>query len=60
MKVELARALEEDPRELHATVENILEEIDVTLDEKDEAPAEIPDTLRREFEKVTKDFKALG
>ena len=59
MKIELARALEEDPRELHATIEIILEEIDATLDDTDEAPAEISGSLRREFEKVTKDFKAL-
>jgi chromosome segregation protein len=59
MKVELARALEEDPRELHATVENILEEIDITLDEREEMPAEVPEALRREFAAVTRDFKAL-
>ena len=59
MKVELARALDEDPRELHATVEGILDEIDSALGEEEEAPAEISDGLRREFEKVTKDFRAL-
>lgn len=59
MKGELARALEEDPRELHATVENILEEIDMTLGEKEETATEVPETLRREFAAVTKDFKAL-
>lgn len=59
MKVELARALEEDPRELHATIEGILEEIDSALDERDDAPVEVLGGLRREFEKVTKDFKAL-
>jgi chromosome segregation protein len=59
MRIELERALEEDVRELHATVEKILEEIDLTLDEKEEAPAEIPESLRKEFEKVTKDFRAL-
>jgi chromosome segregation protein len=59
MRIELERALEEDVRELHATVEKILEEIDLTLDEKEESSAEIPDGLRNEFEKVTKDFRAL-
>ncbi|MGB7957777.1 MAG: AAA family ATPase [Minisyncoccia bacterium] len=59
MKVELERALEEDPRELHATVEGILEEIDSALGEHEEVPLEVPNGLRREFEKVTDDFKAL-
>ena len=59
MKIELERALEEDPRELHATIESILEEIDLTLSDRDDEPAEISDTLRRELEKTTKDFKAL-
>ncbi len=59
MRIELERALEEDVRELHATVEKMLEEIDLTLDEKEEAPAEIPEGLRKEFEKITKDFRAL-
>ena len=29
------------------------------LDEEDNTPAEVPDGLRRDLEKVTKDFKAL-
>lgn len=59
MKIELERALEEDPRELHATVEGILEEIDVTLGDRDDIPAEASENLRHEFAKVTNDFKAL-
>jgi chromosome segregation protein len=59
MKIELSRALEEDIRELHATVQGILEEIDTTLGEKEESPSEIPTGLRNEFEKVTKDFRTL-
>jgi chromosome segregation protein len=58
MKAELARALDEDPRELHVTVEGILEEIDFTLGDQEEVSAEVPNGLRREFEKVTVDFKA--
>ncbi len=59
MKIELSRALEEDIRELHATVQSILEEIDTTLGEKEESPSEIPADLRNEFEKITKDFRTL-
>jgi len=59
IKVELARAFEDDVRELQATVESILEEIDMVLGEKEEPAAEIPDGLRREFKKAMEDFKAL-
>ncbi len=59
IKIELSRALEEDLRELHATVEKLLEDIDVALDDGDEAPAEIPADLRRAFEKMTDDMRSL-
>jgi chromosome segregation protein len=59
IKVELARAFEDDVRELQATVESILEEIDMVLGEKEEPAAEVPDGLRREFKKATEDFRAL-
>lgn len=60
IKLELARALEEDSRELHATIESLLEKIDEALEEKGRgAPVEIPAELRAAFEKMTTDLAAL-
>ena len=60
IKTELARALEEDSRELHATIESLLEKIDEALEEKGRgAPVEIPAELRAAFEKMTTDLAAL-
>ena len=59
IKIELARAFEDDVRELQATVENLLEEIDMVLGEKEEVPTEIPEGLRRELKKMTEDLKML-
>jgi chromosome segregation protein len=59
IKAELSRAFEEDARELQVTVENLLEEIDEALGEKEETPVEVPEGMRREFKKATEDFKAL-
>ncbi len=60
MKIELERALDEDPRELHVTIESILEEIDSVLKDKESGAPQVPEALRREFEKVTKDFEVQG
>ncbi len=60
IKTELARALEEDSRELHATIESLLEKIDEALEEKGRGvPVEIPTELRAAFEKMTADLAAL-
>lgn len=71
VKEELERALQEDPLELHATVENILEEISDALAEHGgkrpaEATSSAPDTagsvasgLVPQFEKFSRDLAAL-
>ncbi len=60
IKIELSRALEEDPRELHATIESLLEKIDEALEDRDrKAPAEVPPELRNAFGKMTADLAAL-
>ncbi len=64
VKEELARALEEDPLELHATVENILEEINDVLSEKGgrsraSENGGAADGLRPQLEKLARDLAAL-
>ncbi len=60
VKDELERALQEDALELHATVENILEEIrDVLQERKEEQPDNTNDTLRPQLEKISKDLAGL-
>ena len=59
IKAELERAFDDDVRELQATVQSILEEIDMTLGEKEEGLAELPEGLHRAFETSTKDIRAL-
>jgi chromosome segregation protein len=64
IKEELARALEEDPLELHATVENILEEIADILKEGSDRRSSAresagADAFKPQFEKISKDLAAL-
>jgi chromosome segregation protein len=59
IKRELSRALEEDPRELHAVVEELLESIDGELNEEDAPPPEIPSDLREALKRATDDLAAL-
>src|SRR5581483_5636288 len=58
---ELELSLNEDPRELHALVESLLEEIDFVLQDeaREEKRAPVPDTLKKEFAGITSDLKAL-
>ena len=61
IKEELARALDEDPLELHATVENILEEIgDVLTEERSEKKQSgAPSVLAAQLQKISNDLSAL-
>lgn len=60
MKEELARALEEDPLELHATVENILEEInDILTEGAPRAAGSAPDGVTMELHKISRDLAGL-
>jgi chromosome segregation protein len=75
MKTELELALDEDPRELHAVVENIIEEIEFTLSDapvkKSSASSAktpsaestesgaVPEGLKRELKKLNEDLKTL-
>ena len=67
IKTELELALHEDPRELHAVVENMIEEIESTLEDRGErkAPAAaaksnaVPDGFRRELAKLNDSLKSL-
>ncbi len=67
IKEELGRALEEDPMELHATVENILEEINDVLSEKggrshagaDEDGRGARNAFRPQLEKLSRDLASL-
>ena len=60
IREELARALDEDALELHATVENILEEINDVLKEKGEKKSGgMADGLRSQLEKLSRDLAGL-
>jgi len=69
MKSELELALEEDPRELQAVVENILEEIGIALEEAEHpagpaaggsrGKAVVPDGLKRELQTLTDNLRSL-
>jgi chromosome segregation protein len=60
IKEELERALSEEALELHATVENILEEInDVLQEKKEKRPTGSADTLTPQLEKLSRDLAAL-
>ena len=66
MKEELERALDEDPLELHATVENILEEIKDVFAEKEGKLSRggahggnAVDGLKPQLEKISRDLSAL-
>lgn len=61
IKTELEIALNEDPRELHAAVENIIEEIDFTLqdEERGEKKVAVPDSLRKELSALSDTLKSL-
>jgi len=62
VKEELERALEEDALELHATAENILEEIKDVLVEKEKEGGKSKDAeggLKAQFEKISRDLVSL-
>jgi chromosome segregation ATPase len=59
IKAELQAALDEEPLGVLSAIESVLEEITFALEEKDDAPAVVPDTLRREFEQAAKDLGEL-
>ncbi len=62
VKEELERALEEDALELHATAENILEEIKDVLVEKEKEGGKSEDAeggLKTQFEKISHDLAQL-
>jgi len=61
IKEELGRALHEDALELHATVENILEEInDILLEERSEKkPGGAANGFSAQLEKISKDLAGL-
>jgi chromosome segregation ATPase len=68
LKTELELALNEDPRELQAVVETIIEEMQFAIEdagrrEKRAAKASergaIPESIKKEFEKLTSDLRAL-
>jgi chromosome segregation ATPase len=74
LKTELELALNEDPRELQAVVESVIEEINFTIEDaerrarrkgdgrisNDDGPmTKVPDNLKRELEKLNSDLKAL-
>jgi chromosome segregation ATPase len=61
IKTELEMSINEDPRELHAVVESIIDEIDFALqdEERQEKKVAVPDSLKKEFSALTNDLKTL-
>ena len=59
IKSELEEALNEEPLGVQAAIETVLEEIGFALEERDEKPVAIPDSLRRDLEKTARDLQAL-
>ncbi len=59
IKSELEEALNEEPLGVQAAIETVLEEIGFALEERDEKPAAVPDSLRRDLEKTAKDLQSL-
>jgi len=59
IKSELEEALNEEPLGVQAAIETVLEEIGFALEERDEKPAAVPDSLRRDLEKTAADLQSL-
>ena len=62
VKAELTRALDEDEMELRALIEGLIEEIDLTVEEKGERKSgtvPVPDGLKQELRKMTESLAEL-
>jgi chromosome segregation protein len=59
IKSELEAALDEEPLGVHAAIENIIEEIAMSLEEKPEKKTSVPEGLRESLKKITDDVRLI-